>query len=292
MGRDFDTSCNGLRPINLRSVGGLLYACLSDDPPSDIQELVEVIEPRLTPYDIRNAKVAFQTDLIEKGNWKLTLENNRECYHCSANHPELCVSFIDLDFGFDPDTLAPEDKIVAEEHGALYAAKTAEWERMGYPSKAIDHLAGYATNFRTQRLIIAGAGESQTPDARAACSKLLGTMTRKDLGDMHLWGHNCWSHFMGDHAVTFMVIPLSAGETLVRTKWLVHQDAVEGVDYDLERLTSVWNATNAQDAHLVELAHAGTSSYGYKPGQYSRFTETQLDNFATWYVERMQAHGF
>jgi Rieske 2Fe-2S family protein len=97
---------------------------------------------------------------------------------------------------------------------------------------------------------------------------------------------------MGDHAVTFMVIPLSAGETLVRTKWLVHQDAVEGVDYDLERLTSVWNATNAQDAHLVELAHAGTSSYGYKPGQYSRFTETQLDNFATWYVERMQAHGF
>jgi Rieske 2Fe-2S family protein len=292
MGRDFDTSCNGLRPINLRSVGGLLYACLSDDPPSDIQELVEVIEPRLTPYDIRNAKVAFQTDLIEKGNWKLTLENNRECYHCSANHPELCVSFIDLDFGFDPDTLAPEDKIVAEEHGALYAAKTAEWERMGYPSKAIDHLAGYAKNFRTQRLIIAGAGESQTPDARAACSKLLGTMTRKDLGDMHLWGHNCWSHFMGDHAVTFMVIPLSAGETLVRTKWLVHQDAVEGVDYDLERLTSVWKATNAQDAHLVELAHAGTSSYGYKPGQYSRFTETQLDNFATWYVERMQAHGF
>jgi Rieske 2Fe-2S family protein len=117
-------------------------------------------------------------------------------------------------------------------------------------------------------------------------------MTRKDLGDMHLWGHNCWSHFMGDHAVTFMVIPLSSGETLVRTKWLVHKDAVEGVDYDLERLTSVWKATNAQDAHLVELAHAGASSYGYKPGQYSRFTEGQLDNFATWYVERMQAYGF
>ena len=30
------------------------------------------------------------------------MENNRECYHCSANHPELCVSFVDLDFGYDP----------------------------------------------------------------------------------------------------------------------------------------------------------------------------------------------
>lgn len=292
MGQDFDLSCNGLRPINLRSVGGLLYACLSDDPPSDIQDLVDVMEPRLAPYDIRNAKVAFQSDLVEKGNWKLTLENNRECYHCSANHPELCVSFIDLDFGFDPDALAPEDRLTAEQHGALYAAKTAEWESMGYPSKAIDHLVDCATNFRTQRLIISGAGESQTPDARAACAKLMGAMTRKDLGDMHLWGHNCWHHVMGDHAVTFMVIPLSADETLVRTKWLVHKDAVEGVDYDVERLTAVWKATNSQDAHLVGLAHAGASSYGYKPGQYSPFTEGQLDNFATWYVERMQAHGF
>jgi Rieske 2Fe-2S family protein len=67
---------------------------------------------------------------------------------------------------------------------------------------------------------------------------------------------------------------------------------VEGVDYDVERLTAVWKATNSQDAHLVGLAHAGASSYGYKPGQYSPFTEHQLDNFATWYVERMQAHGF
>ena len=292
MGQDFDRSCNGLRPINLRSVGGLLYACLSDDPPSDIQDLVDVMEPRLAPYDIGNAKIAFQTDLIEKGNWKLTLENNRECYHCSSNHPELCVSFIDLDFGFDPDALAPEDRLAAEQHGALYAAKTAEWERMGYPSKAIDHLVDCATNFRTQRLIISGAGESQTPDARAACAKLMGAVTRKDLGDMHLWGHNCWHHFMGDHAVTFMVIPLSADETLVRTKWLVHKDAVEGVDYDVDRLTAVWKATNSQDAHLVGLAHAGASSYGYKPGQYSPFTESQLDNFAAWYVERMQAHGF
>ena len=291
MGKDFDASCHGLRPVALRSVGGLLYACMSDEPPADIQHLIDTMEPRLAPYDIRNAKVAYQTDVIEAGNWKLTMENNRECYHCSSNHPELCVSFIDLDFGFDPESLSAEDRKDAERHGALYVARTAEWEALGYPSEAVEHLRGNATNFRTQRLIIANAGESQTPDARAACTKLLGTMTRKDLGDTHLWGHNCWHHFMGDHAISFMVIPLAPGKTLVRTKWLVHKDAVEGVDYDLDWLTSVWKATNDQDAELVAIAHAGAAGKGYRPGPYSRFTEGQLDKFVSWYVDRMEANS-
>jgi Rieske 2Fe-2S family protein len=292
MGRDFDTTCRSLRPVQLRSIGGLLYACLSDQPPADIEDLAEVMEPRLAPYGLRDAKVAHQTDLVEQGNWKLTIENNRECYHCAATHPELCVAFIDLDFGFDPASLSQEDRTLAEAHARRYAEKTREWEALGFESGAVEHLAGHATNFRTQRLIMGGAGESQTPDARAACSRLLGTMMRKDLGDVHLWGHNAWHHFMGDHAVTTMVIPLSAGETLIRTKWLVHKDAVEGVDYDIDRLTHVWKMTNAQDAALVGLAHAGIGSRGYMPGEYSRFTEGQLDDFARWYVERMQTHGY
>ena len=291
MGKEFDTSCHGLKPVTIRSIGGLLYACLSEDPPADIEDLATTMEPRLAPYDIRHAKIAHQMDLIEDGNWKLTIENNRECYHCSANHPELCVSFIDLDFGYDPEALDVEDRADAERHSALYAAKIAEWEALGYPARAVEHLRGHATNFRTQRLIIANAGESQTLDAKAACAKLLGAMTRKDLGDIHLWGHNSWHHFMADHAITAIVIPLAPGKTLVRMKWLVHKDAVEGVDYDIDRLTAVWKATNEQDAHLVSLAHAGVSSYGYEPGSYSRFTEGQLDNFISWYVDRMQATG-
>jgi Rieske 2Fe-2S family protein len=117
-------------------------------------------------------------------------------------------------------------------------------------------------------------------------------MTRKDLGDMHLWGHNSWNHFMGDHAVVSIVIPLSAGRTLVRTKWLVHKDAVEGVDYELEKLTDVWIATTEQDAALVARSHAGTLDPAYVPGPYSPFSETNLDKFATWYIDRMHAHGY
>jgi Rieske 2Fe-2S family protein len=292
MGVDFDAGLHHLRPVQLRSIGGLLYACLSDAPPADIEALAEVMEPRLAPYDLRNARVAFETEIVEEGNWKLTMENNRECYHCGANHPELCVSFVSLDFGFDPASLSPEDLAVAKAHDALYAAQSHAWEAQGFPSAQVDHTLGKATNFRTQRLIIAGMGESQTPDARAASRRLLGSMTRKDLGDLHLWGVNSWNHVMGDHAVVSAVFPLSAGRSVVRTKWLVHKDAVEGEDYDLEHLTSVWRATNEQDAHLVARAQAGVRSAGFRPGPYSRFTEAALDDFATWYVERMTAHGY
>jgi Rieske 2Fe-2S family protein len=34
-------------------------------------------------------KVAAQEELIDQANWKLVMENNRECYHCESNHPEL-----------------------------------------------------------------------------------------------------------------------------------------------------------------------------------------------------------
>ncbi|KQY76904.1 (Fe-S)-binding protein [Ensifer sp. Root142] len=292
MGKNFDKECRSLKAAAFKSVGGLIYVCLSDNPPEDIERLIDVMAERLAPYDISNAKVAYESDVIEQGNWKLTIENNRECYHCSANHPELCVSFVDLDFGFDPDALSLEDRAQAEEHFSLYAERTKRWEADGYPSAAVEQLVNCTTNFRTQRLVISGAGESQTPDATAASAKLLGTILRKDLGDMHLWGHNSWNHFMGDHAVVSIVIPLSADKTLVRTKWLVHKDAVEGIDYDLEKLTNVWIATTEQDADLVARSHAGIEDPAYVPGPYSPFSETNLDKFTSWYIDRMRAHGY
>lgn len=292
MGAGFDKGLGHLRPVHLRSVGGLLYVCLSDAPPDDIDDLARAMEKRLAPYDLANAKVAFETDTVEGGNWKLTMENNRECYHCTANHPELCVSFVHYDFGFDPDALSPEDAGEAKAHAERYAAQSAAWEAQGFPSAVVEQGRGQATNFRTQRLIIAGPGESQTPDGHAACRKLLGTMSRKDTGDVHLWGNNSWNHIMADHAVVFAAYPLAADRTLVRTKWLVHKDAVEGRDYDLETLTAIWKATNAQDAALVARAQAGVETIGYRPGPYSSYTEAALDDFATWYVERMTAHGY
>jgi Rieske 2Fe-2S family protein len=292
MGLDFDRALHHLKAVSLRDVGGILYVCLSDDPPADIEELAAVMDPRLAVYDLRNAKVAFEQEVIEEGNWKLTMENNRECYHCASNHPQLSLSFHAADFGYDPEGLTETERAEANALLDAYASYEVYWRTEDMPHAAVEHTVGWPTNFRTQRLIIAGLGESQTPDTRAAVQIPLGRADKPWMGDVHLWGINSWNHIMADHAVVSTAVPLGPDRTLVRTKWLVNAEAVEGEDYDLDTLTSVWKTTNAEDAHLVSLAHRGVSSPGYRPGPYSPYTERALDEFASWYVARMQANGY
>ncbi len=96
---------------------------------------------------------------------------------------------------------------------------------------------------------------------------------------------------MSDHAVISWLIPLSPGKTLVRSKWLVHKDAVEGKDYDLQRLTEVWIATNQQDAGLVKITYSGTQDPAYIPGPFSHLVEAYVHQFTRWYTARLIAHS-
>ena len=46
----------------------------------------------VTPFRFENAKVAWTTTYEVKSNWKISMENYRECYHCLTNHPEFCAT--------------------------------------------------------------------------------------------------------------------------------------------------------------------------------------------------------
>lgn len=291
MGEGFDTSCHGLKPVHLRSVAGLLFVCFADEPPADIEDMAQAMTPYIAPHDIANTKIAVQADLIEPGNWKLTLENNRECYHCIGSHPELTIPLFEYGFGFAPNSVDEVRKEQIDRYDTLVRTLHARWESCGLPSQEMEHLDDRITGFRTMRLPIDREGESQTMDTRVASKKLLGSFTDAKLGGLSFWTQpNSWHHFMSDHIVTFSALPIDAGHTLVRTKWLVHKDAVEGKDYDVENLTSVWNATNAQDSELVGFAHAGATNPAYEPGPYSPYTEELVEKFCRWYVGRMSAH--
>lgn len=292
MGKDFDPTCRSLMPVRTKVVGAHIFICLDENAPDDIAKLDEVMSTRFAPYDLQHTKIAHEAEIIENGNWKLVMENNRECYHCGATHPELTASFLPEDFGFCPDGLSEESLRALDDYNARNAASQESWERDGFLCSAVEALdEDVATHFRTQRLVIAGNGESQTMDTKVASTKLLGGLARRDLGDTHLWTHNSWTHVMSDHAVVSYIIPLAPDKTLVRTKWLVHAEAIEGVDYDLPALTQVWVATNAQDANLVANNHSGTQDPGYVPGQFSPFTETYVERFSRWYAARLRAHG-
>jgi Rieske 2Fe-2S family protein len=291
MGPRFDRACHGLKPVHIRSLEGLLFVCLADEPPADFDDMARRLGPYVAPHNVRGTKVAFQRDIVEPGNWKLTMENNRECYHCGVNHPELTVPLFAYGFGFAPEEMDEHDRAEAERYGRLLTSRHADWEAAGLPSREIDELDTMVTGFRTERLPLDGEGESHTLDTRAACRKLLGDFTSAKLGGLSVWTQpNSWHHFLSDHIVTFSVLPLDADRSLLRTKWLVRKDAVEGVDYDLANLTGVWLATNDQDSHLVGLCHKGAQSPGYEPGPYSPNTEMLVDKFVNWYAGRMAAH--
>ena len=286
MGEDFDKNDHSLKSVQVGNIAGLIFICLSDHPPSDFADMKRAMEPYIAPHRLADCKIILQENMIENGNWKLTMENNRECYHCVANHPELLASMYEYGFGYQP---SPENAEKVQAFRDLIEIEGERWAACGLPSSEIDLLDGCATAYRTQRLPLEKAGESQTMDGKVACQKLLGELTQRNLGGLSFWTQpNSWHHFMSDHIVTFSALPIDAEHTLLRTTWLVHKDAVEGVDYDINQVAAVWRATNKQDSNLVERTQRGVNSDRYQPGPYSPYTEELVEKFTNWYIQRLE----
>ena len=95
--------------------------------------------------------------------------------------------------------------------------------------------------------------------------------------------------FCSDYILHASVTPISPDKTLLTTKWLVHEDAVEGWDYDIDHLAGVWQATNEQDSKLASNNHLGTKSVGYEPGPYSG-SEFMLTDFTNWYSGMLEKY--
>jgi Rieske 2Fe-2S family protein len=206
------------------------------------------------------------------------MENNRECYHCDANHPELVSCLGNSGFGKG----LPEDGNAEAATLVHNAAKRAEWQALG-----IDHdLIEFPDHWwhRVARLALANGAVSQTLDGQVASQKLLGPFKTPETSSLSIWTEpNNWNHFCCDHVLTFSLTPQAADKTLLRTSWLVHEDAVEGIDYQVENLTAVWRATNLQDGYLGSLNHQGILTDGYRQGRYAP-EEKLVEHFKEYYV--------
>lgn len=274
MPEDFDVSAYSLKPIALETAAGTIYICLSDDPP-DFTPFREALEPLLGPHDLANAKLAHTSYLIERANWKLVMENARECYHCPGSHPELSVTFpigasAHFDYGDD-------------QHAKAFYQRM---EALGLPSGEVEGDWWQAMRFPLNEGCV-----SMTLDGQRSVAKLMCPVGDGDIGSMR-WAlePNCFCHATGDFTFLFSCIPTGPRETLVTAKWFVHKDAVEGVDYDLERLTALWEKTNLQDRDLAENNQRGVDSLGYQPGPYSPDAEALLIRFVDWYCASARAY--
>lgn len=273
MPETFDKSQHGLKPVHVRSVGGTVFVNLADDPPG-LDAYAEGMAPLLAPHGLGTAKVALEERIVVQGNWKLMMENSRECYHCAAQHRPLMKYFLDIYDFRNPD----DNELIG-----------AFWKRMeadGIPS----HIAE-GPDYRASRLPFTNGAVSTTADGKTAVARRLGTVPHNDIGSLR-WVHypSVFNHALGDYAVMVRMLPLTPTTTEVCTKWLVDADAVEGVDYDLARLREIWSVTNDEDGALVERNQAGVNSMAYEPGPYSPELEAGVIKFVDWYCDKLARH--
>ena len=275
MGPDFDAKKHGLKPVHCDVAAGMVFICLGQTAP-DFAPVKAAADRYAAPHRTSDLKVAHQSRIIENGNWKLVLENNRECYHCAGSHPSLCRTFND-----DPDLVGADDSLSSPEG----AAHVNRCEAAGLPSR---YLISDDEQWRLVRIPFIGEGVSYTMDGKAAAPLIPG-MPFANAGSLLFFHYpNTWNHFLSDHVLNFRVMPISPTETEVTTTWLVHKDAVEGRDYDLTRLTEVWEATNDEDRRVVEENQFGINSPAYEPGPYSAKQESGVIQFVDWYVRTLQ----
>jgi Rieske 2Fe-2S family protein len=264
---DFDRAEHSLASVHVESVGGVLFVCLAETPPP-IADFKAAFEPLIAPHNLKDAKVAYESVLLEKGNWKLVMENARECYHCSGAHPELAQSFpvgasAHFDFGEDRRQEDFESRLAA----------------VGLPIGPIE-----GDWWQAMRFTLNDGFESMTVDGQFAVKKLMCDLEGGDIGSLR-WAvePHGFAHATADQVFMFAAMPIGPNLTEVVAKWLVHKDAVEGVDYTVDHLAELWTKTNLQDRDLVENNQLGVNSPGYRPGPYSPDAEALALRFTDWY---------
>ena len=273
MPEDFSTAEHGLQPIRVELLAGCIYVALSDAVP-DFAPFRAAAAPLLAPYRLSESKVAFESTLIERANWKLVMENARECYHCAASHPELKTSFpVHIGQGFD---------FGASDHNRRYHERMVELGLPTAPSMGNWwHIGRYPLNPGMQSLSI---------DGRPLVARRLIDLDEPHIGGLR-WANepNSFCHALPEYAFMFTAIPTGPQETRVVSKWLVHRDAVEGVDFRIADLTEMWTKTNLQDRELAENNQRGVNSLGYRPGPFSPDAEEFAIRFNDWYRDTLHA---
>ena len=274
MGIAFQAAKHGLKAIHCAEAAGMVFICLAGVV-TDFAEMKAAADRYTARHQVNDMKVAHQSRIVENGNWKLVLENNRECYHCAGAHPALCRTFND-----DPDLVGSDDSLSSP----AGAAHVNRCEAAGLPSR---YQISSEEQWRLVRIPFVGEAVSYTMDGKAAAPVIPG-MPFANAGSLLFFHYpNTWNQFLSDHVLNFRVLPISATETEVTTTWLVHKDAVEGRDYDLTRLTEVWIATNDEDRCVVEENQIGINSPAYEPGPYSAKQESGVVQFVDWYVNKL-----
>jgi len=265
---------------------GLIYISLTENQP-DFEPAFELMAPLARPQGFDRAKVAKIIDYEINANWKLVWENNRECYHCNANHPQYIKA------NFDHYNADDTSEILQYEIDAIAVRSEEKWAACNL---AITHTKSGMTVFpdhenniwySANRTMLANGYVSESMDGKQV-APLMGDYTDPDIGTLRMRTlPNFWSHASCDHVISTRLAPAGAQRTKARVFWLVQEDAVEDQDYQLNELLPFWQLTSEQDWALCDAAQRGINSSKYTPGLYSMYKEYDVDGFVRWYLKQI-----
>ena len=263
---------------------GLIFINLSENP-DDFNKFINPVKDFIELHGLNKSKIAFKKTYPTSGNWKLTLDNFHECYHCLPAHPEYCKvhskEYIQA-YGAGNNT-GPES--------IEFSNQLKEWnkktENLGYLTGEFSD-EGFSNFFRSaERTPFDGDRLSETKDGKPG-SILMGKFKEFDGGYTTVGTSPFNSLIMSnDFATTFTFIPRGPMETDVEIMWLVHEDAIEGKDYDLNNLIWMWDQTTIADKKIIENNQKGVISMKYIPGPLSEM-ELGLKKLKKWYLTHLK----
>ena len=88
MADDFEQSQHGLHRCQVEVLEGLVFISLASRDNAEFNQIRRNLLPYLKPHDLAQTKVVHREVYPTHANWKLVVENIRECYHCLPSHPQ------------------------------------------------------------------------------------------------------------------------------------------------------------------------------------------------------------
>jgi Rieske 2Fe-2S family protein len=210
-------------------------------------------------------------------NWKLATENYQECYHCTPAHPE----FSRLHATEKPDEEVAGLRAEAAERALALGIEIPQVNRWPYGAPGEEMVdASYDATYP--------GSVTGSEDGRPV-APLMGDFTDYDGGFCYAdVGPASFFLAYPDHGLMYLFIPHGPQKAVMELVWLVAGDAREGVDYELAKLTWLWDVTSLADKRIIDQNQQGVNSRSYRPGPYGPMEPTARA-FAEWYLQQVSA---
>lgn len=276
MDEGFDKSGIGLKKLHVEVLEGMIYINFAEHPAS-FEPIRNALTECLQPYRLDNAKVAHRETYAIDANWKLSLENYTECYHCSPSHPE---------YSRGHSLAKPEAH--SEELMQAVMSRAAE---CGLSDKNVSgnylEAEGFGADYMYMRYPMWRGHVTGSKDGQPV-APLMGDIKDYDGGTTDFQvGPVTFALAYCDYVVIYRFTPVSLDTSECDISWLVNGDAEEGKDFDKDALVWLWDVTTDADKRIIENNAKGVNSRYYKPGPLSTMEDYTWD-FMAWYLQAIR----